>query len=115
MERAVRMMKTADFNPHFFDWPSLTIYLQLGVAALSFLHGAMQGRWNNLDAVSTADLLTNARALTAVFGTATVWVTYLIARRWGQTEALVAALLMAVIPYHVRESHYALADVPMAF
>ena len=29
MERVVRMMKTADFNPHFFDWPSLTIYLQL--------------------------------------------------------------------------------------
>ena len=32
MERAVRMMKTGDFNPHFFDYPSLYMYVQAVVA-----------------------------------------------------------------------------------
>ena len=30
--RAVRMMKTSDFNPHFFDYPTLYMYLQAMVA-----------------------------------------------------------------------------------
>ena len=29
MERAVAMMKTGDFNPHFFDYPGLYFYVQL--------------------------------------------------------------------------------------
>ena len=43
MERAVRMMKTGDFNPHFFDWPSLAIYVHLVVACATFLIGSMRG------------------------------------------------------------------------
>ena len=115
MERAVHMMKTGDFNPHFFDWPSLTIYMQFGVSCAVFLLGAMQGHWNNLGQVGAADMFMAGRALSALIGAATVWMTYLIGCRWGRTEALIAAVLMAVIPYHVRESHYVLADVPAAF
>lgn len=115
MERAVAMMKSGDFNPRFFDWPSLTIYLQLAVACFTFLMGAMDGIWRNLDHVGPADMYLNGRALTASFGTATVWLVYLIGTRWGQAQGLVAAALCAVIPYHVRESHYVLADVPTAF
>ena len=115
MERAVRMMKTGDFNPHFFDWPSLTIYLQFLVSCTVFLLGSMQAHWNHLDQVGAADVYLAGRALSALVGSATVWVTYLIGRRWGQAEGVLAAALMAVIPYHVRESHYVLADVPTAF
>ena len=115
MERAVRMMKTGDFNPHFFDWPSLTIYLQFIVSCLSFLAGSMRGAWNNLEGVGAADFYGAARGLTAAFGTGTVVLIYLAGRRWGTATALLAAALMAVMPYHVRESHYVLADVPTAF
>lgn len=115
MDRAVRMMKTADFNPHFFDWPSLTMYLQLAVSCVSFLWGSMHGAWNNLDQVSAANFYLPGRALTAALGTGTVLVTFFAARRWGVVTGLVAAGLMAVMPYHVRESHYVLADVPTAF
>ena len=45
MERAVRMMKTGDFNPHFFDYPTLYMYVQAVVAVGRFLFGAMQGQW----------------------------------------------------------------------
>jgi hypothetical protein len=37
MNRVVHMMKTGDFNPHFFDWPTLTFYLNLVVSCLTFL------------------------------------------------------------------------------
>jgi len=115
MERVVRMMKTGDFNPHFFDWPSLAIYLHLVVACVTFLVGSMQGAWSNLDQVTAADFYLTGRAMTASLGTGTVLLTFLAARRWGTLTALVAAALMAVMPYHVRESHFALADVPTAF
>jgi 4-amino-4-deoxy-L-arabinose transferase-like glycosyltransferase len=115
MERAVRMMKTGEFNPHFFDWPSLTIYLQFLLSCLTFLRGAMHGAWNNLDQIGAAQMYESGRSLTAAFGVATVWLTYLAGRRWGSATGVIAALLMAVMPYHVRESHYVLADVPTAF
>ena len=40
MNRVVAMMRTGDFNPHFFDWPSLTFYLNLVVSCLVFMGGA---------------------------------------------------------------------------
>src|SRR3954469_6918572 len=43
--RAVRMMRTGDLNPHFYDYPTLYMYLQAVVAALRFLIGAMRGEW----------------------------------------------------------------------
>ncbi|MFB3853487.1 MAG: ArnT family glycosyltransferase [Vicinamibacterales bacterium] len=113
--RAVRMMKTGDFNPHFFDYPGLYIYMQLAVACARFLFGAMQGAWRSLDQVGPEQFYLWGRALTASLGTATVALVYLIGRRWGRPQALAAASLMAVMPLHVRESHYVLTDVPMTF
>jgi 4-amino-4-deoxy-L-arabinose transferase-like glycosyltransferase len=109
------MMRTGDFNPRFFDWPSLTIYIQLAVACLVFLGGAMKGWWSNLAQVSPDDFYVAARLATAAIGTATVGVLYAAATRWGPRVALLAAAMMAVVPNHVRESHFVLADVPTAF
>mgnify|MGYP003578118008 FL=1 len=44
IDRAVRMMKTADFNPHFYDYPGFTFYFHTAVASARFLTGAMAGR-----------------------------------------------------------------------
>jgi 4-amino-4-deoxy-L-arabinose transferase-like glycosyltransferase len=115
MDRAVRMMKTGDFNPHFFDWPSLTIYLHFAVACVTFLIGAMRGYWSNLDQIGPMDFYLPSRTLTALAGTATVVLIYLAGRRWGMAEALLAAALLAVVPNHVAGSHYVLTDVPTAF
>lgn len=115
LERAVRMMRTGDFNPHFFDYPGLYFYLQLAVACLRFLVGATSGEWTSLDQVSTADFYLWARALTALLGTLTVLLVYYIGMRWGTRYAALAAGLMAVMPIHVRESHYVLTDVPVTF
>jgi 4-amino-4-deoxy-L-arabinose transferase-like glycosyltransferase len=115
MARVVRMMQTGDFNPHFFDQPALYAYVQLAVACLRFVFGASAGSWGALGQVTADDFYLWGRFVTAVLGTATVYLVYLIGMRWGARHALLAAGLMAVIPNHVRESHYVLTNVPMAF
>lgn len=115
MNRAVQMMRTGDFNPHFFDYGGLYIYLQLAVATIRFIAGAMAGEWHSLNDVSPEQFYVWGRALTALLGTLTVLLVYQIGMRWGTRYALLAAGLLAVLPMHVRESHYILTDVPMTF
>jgi 4-amino-4-deoxy-L-arabinose transferase-like glycosyltransferase len=45
----------------------------------------------------------------------TVLLLFQIGMRWGTRYAALAAGLLAVMPMHVRESHFVLADVPMTF
>ena len=115
MDRAVRMIKTGDFNPHFFDYPSLYLYVQAAVGVVRFLFGAVRGEWTSLSGASTADFYVWGRAVTAILGAATVWLLYLGGLRWGARTALLAAALLAVMPLHVRESHFVLTDVPVTF
>jgi 4-amino-4-deoxy-L-arabinose transferase-like glycosyltransferase len=115
MNRAVQMMKSGDFNPRFFDYPGFYIHLQAGVACVRFLAGASGGRWQSLDQVDPEDFYLWARAVTALMGTLTVLLVYFIGMRWGARHAALAAGLMAVMPLHVRESHFVLTDVPATF
>ena len=115
MNRALVMMRSGDFNPRFFDYPGLYIYVQMVVACLRFLAGAMTGQWFSLAEAHPEHFYLWGRAVTASLGTATVALVYLIGMRWGTRYALVASALMAVMPLHVRESHYVLADVPVTF
>lgn len=115
MERVVNMMKSGDFNPHFFDYPTLFFYMQLPVAIARFLFGAIGGSWHSLDQVNASHFYLWARALTAAIGTATVFLLFQIGLRWGARHALLGAGLLAVLPMHVRESHFVLTDVPATF
>jgi 4-amino-4-deoxy-L-arabinose transferase-like glycosyltransferase len=115
MDRAVRIIKTGDLNPHFFDYPSLYIYVQAVVGVFRFLIGATQGRWASLAQAPTDAFYLWGRGATALIGTATVWILYRAGLRWGRNAALLAAVMLAVMPLHVRESHYALTDVPTTF
>ena len=115
VDRAVGMMKTGDFNPHFFDYPSLYMYVQAAVAVVRFVVGAMRGLWHGLAQAPAEDFYIWGRAVTAILGTATVWVVYRAGMRWGGRTALLAAVMLAVMPLHVRESHYVLTDVPTTF
>ncbi len=112
---ALRMIRTGDFNPHFFDYGGLTLYFHAASAAVAFLMGAMAGQWSNLSAIWEGDLLTTGRTATALLGTATIVLVFRIGLRWGQGVALVAALAMAVLPSHVREAHFILTDTPLTF
>lgn len=115
MVRVLAIMRTGDYNPHFFHYPGLIFYLHLPVAIARFVVGAAAGEWRTLAAIETGDLYVWSRGLSAAFGVLTVVVVYRIGLRWGQRQALIASALMAVMPLHVRESHFVLADVPATF
>jgi len=103
MDRALHMVRAGEFNPHgFFDYPTLTIYLQAVVAIARFLAGAMRGEWMTLDQLWAGELYLWARAVTALLSVLTVYVVYRAGLRWSVTTAVIAALAMAVQPQLVR-------------
>lgn len=115
VERAFRMMKEGTLNPHFFDYGSLHIYIQLIVSIVRFIAGAVTGAWDSLAHATSDSFYIWGRAVVAAFGVATVLLVFRIGMRWGARHALLAAALMAVMPLHVRYSHYVLTDIPLTF
>ncbi|HXW05370.1 MAG TPA: phospholipid carrier-dependent glycosyltransferase [Vicinamibacterales bacterium] len=115
LERAVNAMRSGSFNPGFHDYPGLYIHLQTFVAIARFMTGAVAGHWSSLDQAPTWAFYLWGRGMTAILGVATVLLVFQIGMRWGARHALLAAGLLAVLPSHVRESHYVLTDVPLTF
>jgi 4-amino-4-deoxy-L-arabinose transferase-like glycosyltransferase len=115
VERALDMMRNGTLNPHFFDYGQLHIYIQLLVSIARFITGAVTGAWDSLAQVTSASFYLWGRAVTAAFGVATVLLVFRIGMRWGSRHALLAAALMAVMPLHVRYSHYVLTDTPLTY
>lgn len=113
--RVLHMWYAGDFNPHYYVYPSLYYDLQ---ALLAFVVGHVAG-------VFQPDVLRHplwhqplfylaGRALTAILGTLTVLVVYLIGRTFSTRIGLIAALFLAVTAQHVQQSHYITVDAPTA-
>jgi len=127
---ALRVLKTGDYNPHFFNYPSLFFYL-LAIAYIPYvLYMAAHGRLMSLQGlVLPEQVLENVvgiahmpsqllvgRAVVAMFGVLTVLGTYWLGRAaYGRRAGIVAALMLAISPTHVRNSHFVAPDVAMAF
>jgi 4-amino-4-deoxy-L-arabinose transferase-like glycosyltransferase len=75
----------------------------------------MRHSWKAVEQVGPSDFYLWGRFVTAAIGTATIALVYQAGLRWGPRVGLVAAGLLAVMPMHVRESHFVLTDVPMTF
>jgi len=115
VERAVNMMRSGSLHPHFFDYPGLSLYVQLVVSIVRFIAGAIGGEWSSLAQAAGGSFYLWGRFVTAAFGVATVLLVYQAGMRWGARHALLASGLMAVLPLHVRYSHYVLTDTPLTF
>jgi len=115
VERAFNMMRSGSLHPHFFDYPGLSLYLQLAVSIVRFLAGAIAGEWYMLGQAHGDAFYLWGRITVASFGVATVLLVYQVGMRWGARHALLASGLMAVLPLHVRYSHYVLTDTPLTF
>jgi Dolichyl-phosphate-mannose-protein mannosyltransferase len=111
-----------DPNPHFFEYPTLYLYVLAGVYCLFYARAMLAG-WVRDSTEFAASFKVNfvpfflaARATAAVLGGATVALVHAIARPlFGVSAGLLAAMFMAVAFLHVRDSHYATTDVPMVF
>lgn len=111
-----------DLNPHFFNYPGLTIYIQFVVQGLLYLvMRAVRavGSAADFHALYITDktaFLYAGRLVSCFFGAATVLVTWLTARlARGRQTAAVAGLLIAINVFHIERSQMIEVDVPMTF
>lgn len=115
---AIIMAARGDLNPHYFQNPSLMIYLSyltllimapqsraFLTAGSFFSLGVPNPRGDFLDMLAM-------RGLEAVAGTLTIIAIYLAGRELlGRRAALIGSALLAVSFLHVRNSHYATNDI----
>ncbi|MEM8530391.1 MAG: phospholipid carrier-dependent glycosyltransferase [Chloroflexota bacterium] len=115
-DRAVAMLQTADYNPRSFIYPTLYTYLQVLVAGVHFIAGVGAGLYETVDDIDPAHYYVWGRAFTAVLGSATVLLTYVLGRMlYSPMVGLLAALFLAVYPSAVGDAHYITTDTPSMF
>lgn len=112
-------------NPGHFDWPHLYIYanyaVYMGFAKLRDVLVALNLRptVEGLLPIIWDDSLIYyliTRIFTALLGGLTVIPIYLTAKKlFGIKAALFSSLAFALIPFHIRHTHYSLPDGPMVF
>ena len=114
---AVFGLLQGDFNPHFFNYPSLTIYATwffyqiLALAGLTTTAAPAPYPWD-----VARDVITAGRLFSALCGAGMAALSYGIARQLGlKRGAIVAGFLVALLPGLVQHSHYATVDIPATF
>jgi len=122
MSRALAFGKW-DFNPHNFLYPTFYFYALFGwegltaAAAVLTRSVASFGAFQREFFVDPTRVFVAGRVLTALLGAATVVATGVLGARMttlgGWAAGVVAALLLAVAPLHVLNSHYVKHDVPV--
>src|SRR5215207_2120174 len=116
----VRMLRTGDLNPHFFQKPTLYVYMLLGVLSVHYRLALQSGLYGALDQMTvTTHIYTTipgfflwGRVLTVVLGGLTVAGVYVLGRRvWGIGAGLIGALFLAISQFHLQHSQYVTTDV----
>jgi 4-amino-4-deoxy-L-arabinose transferase-like glycosyltransferase len=115
-DEALRILRTGDWSPFSYTYPTLYVYLEVGVAALHYLWGAAAGLYHTPAEIDPARFYLWARALTAALGVGCVALTYRAGQRlYSRAAGLIAAALLAVVPSAVADAHYVTVDTPAAF
>jgi uncharacterized membrane protein len=110
------MLKTGDFNPRWWYYPSLQPYLCTATYLAVFLQKLPSGQWSNIHQVTEEDMLYWGRFLGVVAGTLTVLLTFVVGRLLFSTKVgLLAAALLAVSPGAVEHSQYNKPDAVLYF
>jgi len=111
-----------DLNPHFFNYPSLVIYVQFLVNGAAFLWMRAAGTVSNvtdffvLEIVDPGGMIVAARLASVAFAVATVMALYRLGRKVAGNDAgVMAASLLALNIYHIDRSRMIEVDVPPAF
>ena len=97
------MLRTGDWNAHFFNYGTLYLYLVAIPGALCNL--VLPDSWVRLFWIS--------RLWTVALGVTTVWLVYHLGQEaGGRRLGLAAGWLMALLPMHLVHAHFATVDVP---
>lgn len=121
MSRALAFAK-GDLNPHNFLYPSFYFYVLFAWEGMTAVLAVATRAVDSLGAfqreffLDPTRVFVAGRLLTALLGTATVIATgFLGARIRPAFVAPIAAVLLAIAPLHVLNSHYVKHDVPVTF
>jgi hypothetical protein len=110
-----------DFNPEFFRYPTLYMYLLFAVFKIYLLFQNMKGlpviipdyriAYQDLSEYYLLD-----RAFSAFWGTLSILVVYKLAKTYFDRKvALASSFLFAFAYLHVRDSHFGVTDIPLTF
>lgn len=122
VDNVVSMVKRGSLDPNFFQYPSLFFYWQYAVTQLWLLWQQISGSGITAATIPdsshiytlTPSLYTWGRSANALLGSGGVVVIYLLVKRiFGLAAGVIAALMLAVSPFHVENSHYITVDVMM--
>ncbi|MFV9505097.1 MAG: glycosyltransferase family 39 protein [Oscillochloridaceae bacterium umkhey_bin13] len=120
IDLAASMLVTGDPNPQWFWKPSFHTYLLLAAFQAHYGWGQAAGIYGPLDQlVLTTHTVTTVpgffvigRQLSALFGAMTVLAAYSLGQRgWGRGAGLAGAILVVVLPWHLRFSQWATTDI----
>ena len=109
-----------DLNPHFFNYPSFTLYAQFIGQGLLYLVMKTVGAIGSTVDYQLAylfdkdPLIVHGRLINTIFAVATVWLTFAVGRRTlGQAVGVAAAFLLAINVFHIERSQMIEVDVPL--
>ncbi|MFQ6105142.1 MAG: ArnT family glycosyltransferase [Candidatus Glassbacteria bacterium] len=116
------VMGEKGFNPHWFNYPTFFMYLLFFLYGCYFVIGFFTGIFSSVQDFAysyfidpTAFYLIG-RGTTALFGTATIILTYILGKQvFSKRVGMIGSLILAVSIMHVRHSHYITTDVPSTF
>ncbi|MBN1163278.1 MAG: glycosyltransferase family 39 protein, partial [Candidatus Krumholzibacteriota bacterium] len=111
-----------DLNPHFFNYPSFTIYLQMLLQYLGFLAQYFFGPGYNLHAyvwlhqLDPSTFLLIGRASSLIFSVGGIYLMYLIMKKILEPAAgLLTVTLLALVSFHIVESRLVQTDLSLSF
>lgn len=118
--KVLEMMQTGDFNPRYFIYPSLFLYLLLPAAILTFAQGATKGQFSSVADLFAGRMMTTGTGTTEIpslyllgrlemtlFGMLTIYLVYRLGREIADWRTgILAALLLSLSPIHIIASHY---------
>jgi hypothetical protein len=111
---------SGDYNPRFFEWPSLYFYFVHALLRTAYLAGRVLGEWSNtaqflqVVAETPAPVFLGLRILSVACGLLTLAEVFKLARQihdW--LTAILAMFFLAVAYLAIREAHFGLLDVPV--
>jgi len=116
VDRAAAILRTGDYSPHWFNYPSTYIYLQALSYIPYFLISAATGFGNTIPDPAPYDFYFAGRLMTAFVGALTVPFVYALgARLFDRRTGLVSSALLTFCLLHVVHSHYVTTDAAAAF
>ena len=113
---------SGDLNPHWFHKPAFLMYLLFFEYGFYFVIGKILGIFPSVDEFAISffqnkgPFLLIGRFTVALFGIATVFLTYLVGKEhFNRRTGLLAAIFLSFVVAHIASSQVVKADVPSTF